>query len=114
MALFTVYSNDTVVGNSELENGDAPMGVAFGTFKPLDGYDNIRHECLTNHADQSALKLSVRTDTGLTVPCAGVSILDYSVETNSELIEVNVLGIPESIYSKLFPEHVASYDQKFK
>ncbi|WP_417707805.1 hypothetical protein [Rheinheimera aquimaris] len=113
LAQFTVYSNGTVVGYSELENGDAPMGVTFGAFKPSDEYNIIRHECLTNHLNQSALKLSVRTNAGLVIPCAGVSILDYSAEAGSELIELNVLGIPHKIYSELFPEHVASYNQQF-
>ncbi|WP_231740103.1 hypothetical protein [Ectopseudomonas composti] len=113
MAQFTVYSNATVIGYSELESGDAPMGVAFGAFKPTDEYSMIRHECLNNHLNQDALKLSVHTNAGLVIPCAGVSILDYSAEAGTELIELNILGIPYQIYNELFPEHVASYNQQF-
>ena len=97
-----------------LEFGDAPMGVAFGAFVPSEAYSQIQGECRVNHEDQSALCLSIKTETGMTVPCAGVGILDYSEEIEPPNMEVNVLGVPYPLYSVLFPEHVASYEQQFK
>ena len=113
MAKYAVYSRGEVVGYSELESGDSPMGVAFGTFTPSNAYIMIQRECITNHANQSALKLSVRTEAGVVIQCSGVSILDYSAEADSSLIEVNVLGIPSALYEKLFPEHVIAYARQF-
>jgi hypothetical protein len=110
MAKFSVYAKEVLVGHSTLENGDPPMGVAFGVFMPTDAYSQIQHECMTNHTDQSALHLSVHTESGMAIPCVGVSILDDSAETDPLYAEVNVLGIPYPLYGELFPDHVARYD----
>jgi hypothetical protein len=113
MAKYTIYSRGEVVGYSELERGDPPMGVAFGNFTPSNSYVMIQRECITNHVNQSALKLSVCTEAGVVIQCSGVSILDYSAEAEASLIEVNVLGIPSGLYEKLFPEHVTAYARQF-
>ena len=111
--MFAVYSKGVLVGHSMLENGDPPMGVAFGEFLPNTAYSAIERECKTNHTDQSALKLSVRSDAGFEIPCAGVGILDCSTEFEPPCAEVTVLGIPYPLYGELFPNHVARYDQQF-
>jgi hypothetical protein len=111
---FSIYSNNVLVGHSELEFGDPPMGVAFGKFEPSDAYANIRQDCSNNHADQSNLYLSAQTPEGLVIPCASVGILDYSNELDESFIEVNVLGIEYPMYEVLFPQHVAAYEQQFK
>lgn len=80
------------------------MGVAFGQFEPADGYQAIQHECRANHLDQSTLALSVKTEAGLVIPCAGIGILDCSEELMPDLIEINILGIPHPCYGELFPE----------
>ncbi|PKV11379.1 hypothetical protein CVO74_20245 [Xanthomonas prunicola] len=90
------------------------MGVAFGVFEPLEAYASIQPKCASNHADQSNLHLSVRTEIGVSIPCQGVGILDYSGEVEEPYAEVNVLGIPYPLYGQLFPEHVAAYDRQFK
>jgi hypothetical protein len=113
MAKFSVYARAVLVGHSMLEHGDPPMGVAFGVFMPADAYSQIRRECTTNHADQSALELSVQTESGMVIPCAGVGVLDYSAEIDPPYVEVNVLGVPYPLYSELFPDHVARYDKQF-
>lgn len=113
MAKFAVYAGPVLIGYSALELGDAPMGVAFGLFEPLDTYSSIRSECKSNHADQFKLLLSVRTEAGVVVPCQGVGILDCSAEGEEPYIEVNVLGIPHPLYRQLFPEHVAAYERQF-
>jgi hypothetical protein len=113
MARYAVYSKKVLVGHSLLEHGDAPMGVAFGKFIPVKAYSEIQGECRANHADQSALELSVQTESGLELTCVGVGILDYSAENEPPEIEVNVLGISYPLYGELFPDHVARYDQQF-
>lgn len=113
---FAVFAGDSLVGYSELELGDAPMCVAFGKFIPADGYQLIRHECRTNHADQAALALKVRIPAGDWLPCIGVNVLDYSdhIHAGDEpYVEVTVLGIPYPLYSELFPAHVAEYEKQF-
>ena len=81
--MYQVFSNGVLVGHSALEYGDPPMGVAFGKFIPNNAYLTIRSECISNHSDQSALHLSVRTEAGLELQCAGVAILDSAAESES-------------------------------
>jgi hypothetical protein len=113
MARYAVYSKGVLVGHSRLEHGDPPMGVAFGEFTPNEAYREIQSECTTDHADQTALELSVQTESGIEISCAGVAILDYSGENDEPYAEVNVLGITYPRYEELFPDHVARYDQLF-
>lgn len=113
MPQFAIYAREILVGHSMLEHGDPPMGVAFGVFIPNASYATIQHECQTNHADQSLLQLSAKTESGRQISCAGVGILDYSAEVDPSYVEVNVLGIPYPLYGELFPHHVALYEQKF-
>lgn len=68
------------------------MGVAFGEFEPAEGYRMIQDECRTNHRDQSALALTVRSDAGVVIQCAGVGILDYSQGLQPDFIEIMFLG----------------------
>jgi hypothetical protein len=87
------------------------MGVVFGKFIPNAEYATIRGQCTSNHVDQSALQLSVRTETGSELQCAAVAILDSA---ECEGAELNVLGVPHRLYKELFPEHVSSYEKQFK
>lgn len=89
------------------------MGIAVGQFEAADGYAAIQSECSTNHHDQTILDLSVQTEAGLVIPCAGLSILDYSNEFPSPSIEVNIFGVPHPLYGELFPEHVMLYERQF-
>jgi hypothetical protein len=112
MSKFLVYSGDVLVGVSELERGDPPMGVAFGALIPNAAYNRIRAECVANHADQKALNLSVTTAAGVLIPCVGVAVLDADLE--GEPPEVNVLGVPYPLYGELFAAHVAAYEAQFR
>ena len=113
MELFQIYSGSTLVGWSALENGDPPMGVVSGEFKPADGYAVIQAECRSNRDDQTSLGLSVRTAAGITIPCAGICIADYSLELGNGCIEVGVLGVPHPLYQELFPDHAQMYARRF-
>ena len=109
--MYKVYAGPNLVGFSALEVGDAPMGVAFGTFQPTAEYDRIRGVCQKNHSDQSDIQLSVTTADGEVIPAIGVSILDYSISLGEPEIEINLLGVEAKLYETLFPHHVQSYKQ---
>lgn len=109
---FSIYSGLVLVGYSALDYGDPPMGVAFGQFEPADGYAAIQNQCSTNHHDQTVLDLSVQTEAGLVIPCAGLAILDYSEELAPPCIEVNIFDIPHPLYGELFPQHVTLYERQ--
>lgn len=105
MTEFRVYSGAILVGTTNLEHGDPPMGAAFGRFFPVAAYESIQAECASNHQDQTNLHLSVAAPTGETIRCSGVGILDCGAG-----IEINVLGISYPPYAELFPQHVAQYE----
>ena len=90
------------------------MGVAFGQFFPTEGYEDIRHECINNHADQTHLHLSIVSPTGEAVPCADVAILDQTPSVGPGEMQVEALGIGYPLYEQLFPMHVAAYERIYK
>lgn len=102
MARFSIYSGMMLVGYSSLESGDPPMGVAFGQFEPTAGYLAIQNECRTNHADQSGLTLSVKTESGVVVPSMAVAILDFTEDLLPDCIEISILGIPTAFMKRFF------------
>jgi hypothetical protein len=112
MEWFHIYSGSVLMGRSALETGDPPMGVVSGEFEPADGYVAIQAECQSNRGDQTSLSFSVRTAMGITIPCAGISIADYSLELGGGCIEVTVLGVPHPLYEALFPNQVLMYARR--
>lgn len=116
MPRFEVYSGALLVGWSELELGDAPMGVAFGRFLPAPGYVAIQSVVMAAASGPlpENLQLSIRDSGGTTLDAsAGVHISDCSVELGPEGLEVSILGVPYPSYETLFPEHVATYERQF-
>jgi hypothetical protein len=112
---FEVLANGVVVGSSELEVGDAPMGVAAGRFLPHPAYSAIQPLVVEGRdSSQAHLALVVRVTEGAEIPSeGGVRITDYSTELGDEGIEIEVLGIPYPLYGELFPEHVTAYCVRF-
>jgi hypothetical protein len=116
MPRFEVLSDGVLVGHSELESGDPPMGVVQGRFVPSLAYSAIRSSVVEDRdGSQAHLVLAVRPTNGAELPAqGGVRIMDYSAELGDEEIEVHVLGIGYPLYEELFPEHVAAYRARFR
>ena len=112
MPRFEVLAGKTLVGHTELEMGDPPMGVATGKLLPLPEYRLIQPAVIAKRqGSQAHLALAVRLVGGIELPSAGgVHISDYSDDLGIEDgLEVDVLGIGYPLYEELFPEHVAAY-----
>ena len=116
MADYTILASGTPVGQSRLESGDPPMGVASGRFMPLPAYEKIRKTCIASRdQSQQLLALSVLQPDGSPLPATlGVAILDYSAELGPSEIEVHALGIGYPLYEQLFPDQVAAYAKQFE
>lgn len=117
MHRFEIYSGPTLIGWSELERGDPPMGCADGRFLPSPHYTSIQAAVVSSGgSEQSALHLSVRlAETGEVLELVGgVSLLDFSAELGADEMEVSALGLAYPRYGELFPHHVAAYDAMFK
>lgn len=115
MKLFAVYSHELLIGYSELETGDPPMGVVSGKFRPVADYERVQHAVVAaRESSQSGLGLSVRTSVDVAIQAAGgVHILDCSDELVPEEIEITVLCLDSVLYEELFPHHLAAYDARF-
>jgi len=113
---YSVFAGGTLIGSSNLELGDPPMGVASGKFQATPAYFAIRGECISALANGrwDQLRLSVRADDGRSLPAqGGVMILD-SEEIQPSEVEVHVAGIPFPLYEELFPRQVEIYrDRKY-
>ena len=115
MARFEVFVNAVLVGHSELEFGDPPMGVAFGRFLPLPAYYAIQPTVIAAKGGQlEQMRLSVCIDGGAQLQCSGgVHLVDHSVKGHEE-IEVSVLGVNWPQYEEVFPAHIETYAAQFK
>lgn len=117
MPRFEVFSGTLLVGWSELELGDAPMGVAFGRFLPAPDYAAIRSVVAAASGGPlpDSLQLIIRDRDGLTLEAiGGVHLVDCSAELGVEGLEVSILGVPYPNYLTLFPQHVTAYEHQFK
>ena len=111
---YSVYHMETLVGHTELEGGDPPMGCAAGRFYPLPAYAAIEASCSIPWGGTiPKLPLSVRTSDGTPIPAEhGVSIIDFRAALAAEeAIEVHVDGIPYPLYEQLFRSHVDAYNK---
>lgn len=115
MPRFEVVSRGAVIGHSDLEAGDPPMGVASGLFVPTEAYASVRSDVLRSAGCHTPnLQLAVRLQGGEALQCTGgVVIEDYSGDIGGGIqgAEVSVLGIPHATYGRLFPAHVAAYQR---
>jgi hypothetical protein len=115
MPQFKVFAGPILVGYSELEGGDPPMGVAEGKLLPTEAFAAIQPAIeAARETSQAHLALTVRTADGRELPAqGGVRIMDYTAELGLGEIHVEVLGVGYPLYEELFPDHVAAYNSQF-
>ena len=102
-----------LIGHSHLEFGDAPMGVAFGSFIPNDLYASVKPEIVGSWGNQEHLELTASTPNGLPIKCLAVAINDRTADISPEALFVEILGIPYPDYAEIFPEHVKAYQKLY-
>lgn len=112
---FVIKVGSEIVGFSDLEYGDAPMGVAFGSLVPTPAYKSIQPQCIAcRDAWKPIPALTVELEEGQRIEgSGGIQIIDFSPELGEKGIQVHVNGIPYPRYGELFPQHVASYREQF-
>jgi len=106
---FQVYWGDVLLGETALEAGDPPMGVAMGRLFPSPDYCRLRKNFISiwggrlpQHSD-----LEVRFSGGGKLDGAPVWLEDYDM--GKAFIEVTIFAIDYRIYAETFPEHNALY-----
>ncbi len=128
---FLVYAGGELVGQSKLEYGDPPMGVAFGWMSVTPNYAKIAKavglrsaeffgedaEKTTQPPDGVAAEIppvQIQSPDGDFLDAVSIVILDYSTEEGRFQPEVQVLGIPSDTYRRLFAHHWKSYEERFR
>lgn len=111
--MFAIISDGQILGHSEFEQGDPPMGVAFGRFIPAESFGAFIRAVPPDITDGDRVqiwnRLAARTSQGVVLQCAGVGIrYDLADETTCE---VEVLGISSPPYEELFPHHIEAYER---
>ncbi len=105
---FEVLSGLSIIGHTELECGDPPMGVAEGIFYPLAAYTNIQTDVVaTRESSQDHLNITIRLIGGETVIPIFIKIEDYSQELDE--IWIAACGIDHVQYERLFPSLYNKY-----
>jgi hypothetical protein len=100
MTKYQVFINTILIGHSDFECGDPPMGVVSGKFLPLPVYAMFQSQFINlRELSQKHLALSVARINGEVVPAIAVSIFDYSTEL--EEIQIDVIGIPYPLYEQI-------------
>ena len=112
---FEVKLGSKIVGFSELERGDPPMGVASGRFVPTPAYASIRPFCIEHREHWVSIPtLTVWVAAGVRIECSGsVQIIDFSPELGEVGIEIHLNGVTNPPFGELFPQHVEAYKKQF-
>ena len=122
---YNITLNGTLIGTSELEKADAPMGVVFGLIK-FNGiespYEFFKEYCLNNQIElasdfpedklistMSIPELKIRSDNGIEIKGVGNQITGM----DNEEYEISIFGIPYPFYEEEFPHHVKEYENMF-
>jgi len=123
---YDILFYDKIIGTTELEKADAPMGVVFGRihFTNIVGdYDFLKIYCLeygielANDYPEDKListrtikNLKVRNENGVEIKGLGNHI--SGMDGNE--FEITIEGVAYPFFEDEFPHHVKAYNDQFK
>jgi hypothetical protein len=123
---YDIFLDDKIIGTTELEKADAPMGVVFGDIELHEissGYEFFKSYCMTNGieiindypedkliATSHIPTMKIMNSNGVEIKGQGTSIDGM----DSDVFEVTILGIPYPFYEEEFPHHVKAYEDQFR
>lgn len=123
---YDIFLDDQIIGTTELEKADAPMGVVFGnvTFDNIvSGYDFLKAYCLTNnieiitdHPDDKLIATADIPNLKVINP-NGIEIKGQGTDINGmdrDVFEITILGVSYPFFEDEFPHHVKAYNDQFK
>jgi len=108
-----IYSNNTLIGISNLDVGDEPMGCVFGEMIPTENYSgNIKKVISERHIndnfdfnDYISLKLNAQLENGYWLyAVGGITIEDLSNldEFKNDPIRIDITGLDNVVIEKYF------------
>ncbi len=113
---FNIYSHSELIGYSDFEYGDSPMGTAYGDFIPTENYENIKDKVKQSELKNNFSDLGLSaTDSvsGQDIENLFIAIFIPTENLKGEPIQININGIPSLQYEDIFPQHVVEYKKRF-
>ncbi|WP_298321266.1 hypothetical protein [uncultured Aquimarina sp.] len=120
--IYNIHLNGLLIGTTELEKADAPMGVVIGELRFTDqkfGYDSLKEYCENNQIELASdypedkmistmniSELKITNDKGIEIKGVGNQITGM----DNEEYEISIFGIPYPFYEEEFPHHVKDYE----
>ncbi len=100
-----IFADEILIGRSNLDQLDPPMGVAMGSFFATDAYDRTLHANVIegDHIGDRGKMLFIQSSDHGRIECAAISIEDYSDGLGE--IEISVMEIPYPEYEIFFSEY---------
>ncbi|MCB0712346.1 MAG: hypothetical protein KDD67_08470 [Ignavibacteriae bacterium] len=123
---YNIYLSDELVGKTELEYADPPMGVIFGKITSTGsdfGYDFLKDYCKDHEVE---IRADYRGDRFIAtaklpslkvVNSEGVEIRGVGNQISGrdqEGFEISIEGVPYPLFETEFPEQVKAYHKKFE
>ncbi|MEO3681491.1 hypothetical protein ABHN84_04205 [Shewanella vesiculosa] len=102
--IYEIRINDVVIGTTNLEGGDPPMGFVFGTVTPTENY-----EFLSGVVKAELYEEGRDTE----IKCESISFEDLTKEMGEMCIEVTALIDSYEEYDKYFKLHREAYEKQF-
>lgn len=122
---YDIFLDNKIIGTTQLEKGDAPMGVVFGRITFINiysGYDFFMNYCVTHGIElvtdcpeeklictRTINNLAVKNELGIEIKGLGNQISGM----DSEEFEISLEGVPYPFYEEEFPYHLKAYDNQF-
>ncbi|KEO71852.1 hypothetical protein [Anditalea andensis] len=123
---YYISLDDKIIGTTELEKADAPMGIVFGQIQFNDiifGYDFFKKYCLENIIEladsypedkfistRTIEKLKVINEKGIEIKSKGNQVSGM----DGDEFEITLEGVAYPFFEEEFPHHVTAYNDQFK
>ncbi|UZO82353.1 hypothetical protein NBT05_07725 [Aquimarina sp. ERC-38] len=123
--IYNIYLNGLLIGTTELEKADVPMGVVIGDLRFTDqkfGYDLLKEYCENNQIELASdypedkmisttniSELKITNDKGIEIK----GVENQITGMDKEEYEISIFGIPYPFYKEEFPHHVKDYENMF-
>ena len=114
---YSIFIDNKIIGTTELEKADAPMGVVFGQInfvEIISGYDFFRKYCIENNieltfddpeekviATRTIKSLEVRDENGVEIQGLGNQVSGM----DGDEFEITLEGIAYPFFEEEFPHH---------
>ena len=125
MKFYNIYLDGKLIGTTELDKADVPMGVVFGLINFTDNnldYKFFNKYCFENNielaydypedkliATRTIAGLKITNENGIEVKGLGNQISGM----DGDEFEVILEGVPYPFFEEEFPHHVKAYNEQF-